>query len=167
MPWIAGRAGQTAIFSAPEVGEQCLLISPDGETANAVIILGLYSNSKPQPADDKDMHRIKFKDGAAIEYNQASGDLKADVKGNVNIIAAKAVNINATMTVNITAPSDVNIEGNVNVTGNVAVEGGISATEAMTAQGSIQAQGDVKAGNISLRTHTHQGDSGGTTGDAQ
>src|SRR5205085_2193946 len=36
VPWFAQRAGQTRHWSPPTVGEQCLLLSPGGDTAAAV-----------------------------------------------------------------------------------------------------------------------------------
>ena len=36
-----------------------------------------------------------------------------------------------------------------------------------TLEGSLNATGDVTASNISLNSHTHPGDSGGTTGGPQ
>ncbi|MEM6602506.1 MAG: phage baseplate assembly protein V [Pseudomonadota bacterium] len=143
LPWISGRAGQTATYSAPEVGEQCVLFSPDGETANGIILYGLFSDLLPAPAESSAIHRIIFKDGASISYNHETGDLDIDVKGNVHVAAAASVHI--------TAPEDMSISGNVNIEGDVAVTGKVTST------------GDMIAGGLSLQQHIHTGDDGGDT----
>jgi phage baseplate assembly protein V len=56
-------------------------------------------------------------------------------------------------------------------TGHVTIGGGLSTTgvtgAAAVIEGSLEVTGDVTAGGISLQSHTHKGDSGGTTGVAQ
>lgn len=77
---------------------------------------------------------------------------------------------------NQTITGDLTVDGNVTVTGNLTVAGNVAAGSfsgpaggAMTAQGDIQTAGtvaagtDVTGGGVSLKSHTHTGDSGGTT----
>jgi phage baseplate assembly protein V len=49
-------------------------------------------------------------------------------------------------------------KGDLTITGNLTVSGNI------TVSGDVSAGGDVTAGGISLKSHVHPGDSGGTTG---
>ena len=49
-------------------------------------------------------------------------------------------------------------------TGDMTINGNLAVTGNITAAGSVSAGEDVTAGGISLKNHTHQGDSGGSTG---
>ncbi len=69
----------------------------------------------------------------------------------VTIHAPKGVKIETTETVEVTAKKVDITAPEVNITGNVKVKGSITST------------GDMGAGGISLQSHTHRGDSGGTT----
>ena len=79
-----------------------------------------------------------------------------------------------TQTVDQTIIGNLHVDGNVTVTGNITCQGTIAAGNytgfaggAMTASVSIETTADVVASGISLSTHTHPGDSGGTTGGPQ
>ena len=73
----------------------------------------------------------------------------------VTIHAPKGVKIETAETVEVTAKKVDITAPEVNITGNVTVNGSIKST------------GDMSAGGISLQSHTHRGDSGGTTGKPQ
>ena len=53
IPWLASRAGLTRTWSPPAIGEQVMVISPEADTARAVIIGSLSSNAHPHPANDE------------------------------------------------------------------------------------------------------------------
>jgi len=79
-----------------------------------------------------------------------------------------------TQTGDQTIIGNLHVDGNVTVTGNITCQGTIAAGNytglaggAMTASVSIETTADVVASGISLNSHTHPGDSGGTTGGAQ
>jgi len=71
IPWLSGRAGKTRIASPPSVGEQVLVISPEGRTASAIIVGSLSSDAHPHPVDDGST-AIVFEDGATIGYDPTS-----------------------------------------------------------------------------------------------
>ena len=73
----------------------------------------------------------------------------------VIIHAPKGVKIETDETVEVTAKKVDITAPEVSITGDVTVNGSIKST------------GDMSAGGISLRSHTHRGDSGGTTGKPQ
>jgi len=79
-----------------------------------------------------------------------------------------------TQTGDQTVIGNLHVDGNVTVTGNITCQGTIAAGNytglaggAMTASVSIETTADVVASGISLNSHTHPGDSGGTTGGPQ
>jgi len=132
--WLAGRAGRTRKWSPPSVGEEVVLLSPDGQVGNAIAVTGLVNDEYPAPSDE-DIELMLFEDGARIAYDPLAHALTAILPGGATAL--------------IEADGGVTIRGDVTIEGNVTVQGGVEATE------------DVKAGAISLKTHKHGGVSAG------
>lgn len=75
---------------------------------------------------------------------------------------------NMTITGDFTLNGDMQINGNITCTGTIAAGNFTGlAGGAMTSSTNIETTSDVVASGISLSTHTHPGDSGGTTGTPQ
>ena len=126
--WLAGRAGKTRRWSPPSVGEEVLLLAPDGQIGNAVALTGLSNDGNPPPSGE-DVELIRFDDGAIISYDAAAHALTA-------ILPAGG-------TVAIEAAGGVSIKGAVAIEGDVSITGGRTATT------------DVSAAGISLKSHRH------------
>lgn len=111
LPWVAQRAGAVRTWSAPSIGEQCLLLAPEGDLACGLVIVGLYSDACPPPSSSADLTMAEFPDGAVISYDHATHILSANLPagGTVNITADAGVTINGPLIVNgpITASEDV------------------------------------------------------------
>lgn len=107
LPWLALRAGDSSDWDPPTVGEQCILLSPSGEPAHGVALVGLYSQQRPAPSNSANVRRRTSPDGAVIEYDHATHTLSATLPA-----GGKA---------NLTAPGGVTILGNVDITGTVTV----------------------------------------------
>jgi len=138
VPWFAQRAGTTLHWSPPTVGEQCLLISPGGDTAGAVALVGLYSSAAPAPSSSASMHTTHYADGAVLTYDHASHSLSAVLPsvGSFAITAtAGTINVDQ-LTVNADATT---------WNGPIQLNGHMDAT------------GDVTAAGISLMGHKHPG----------
>lgn len=131
LPWITQRAGGVRSWSPPTVGEQCVILSPEGDMESAFVVLGLYSDACPPPSTNPDVVHLEFADGAVIAYDQAAHALTVTLPagGTATIDAPGSATINA----------DVTINGNVNVTGTVT------------------ASDDVVGGGKSLKSHKHSG----------
>lgn len=130
LPWFAPRAGSVKLWSPPSVGEQCAVLCPEGDLANGLVLLGLWSDANPAPSNDPDVVHLEFPDGAVIAYNHASHALAVTLPGDGTVtIDAKTVTINA----------DVKITGNVDITGKATVSE------------------DVLAAGVSLKNHKHTG----------
>jgi len=109
LPWLAERAGSDRDWDPPSVGEQCMVISPSGEPATGVVLLGLYSAASPAPDNSPDRHRRTYRDGAVIEYDTENShyliDLPADGKYTLRCgpvvfeLSADGVNITGLVTV--------------------------------------------------------------------
>jgi len=107
IPWISLRAGTTRTWSAPSEGEQVILLSPEGDTANAVALLGLNSDAYPAPAHKADLHVVQHGDGGTLSYNETLHRYE------INLPPGSKVAVIAT--------------GGIETTGSVAAAGNVSA----------------------------------------
>lgn len=126
--WLAPRAGKTRIWSPPSVGEQALLLAPDGQLAGAVALVGLWQDAFPPPADTL-AELIEFEDGARIGYDPVAHALTAILPDGATAL--------------VEARGGITLRGDVTIEGNVALNGAMTATE------------DVTADGISLKNHKH------------
>lgn len=143
IPWLAARAGSVSIWCPPSIGEQCLLLCPEGDEENGVALLGLYSDPNPAPAST-DLFLARFADGAELTYDPAAHELRATLPGGgkVEIVAPGGLSIDA--------------QGGVTIKGPVSIEGDVSI------QGTAKASTDVIGGGKSLRDHKHTAVAAGT-----
>lgn len=135
LPWLAPRAGTTRIWSPPSVGEQALLICPEGDILAAVVLPGLFSDAHPAPGAGRE-ERIVFSDGAELAYDPDAHALTA-------LLPAGG-------TVAIDAPGGITLRGPLRVEGDVDLQGKLTATE------------DVLAAGKSLKGHKHLGVTAGS-----
>ena len=153
------------------IGDYCLLILTER------CFDRWYSGSDFQDPAEFRMH--DYSDGIAIVgINPQAGALTIpsviQQTGDANADGDHTHQGDRTQTGNQTIIGDLHVDGNVTVTGNITCLGTIAAGNytglaggAMTASVSIETTADVVASGISLSTHTHPGDSGGTTGGPQ
>ena len=128
--WLQIRAGATRIWSPPSVGEQVLLLAPEGDLAAAIALLGLSSAANP-PAGDSLRELLLYEDGSVLAYDPETHLLEAHLCAGGQL--------------RIVADGGVQILGDVSITGNVQVTGQVEATT------------DVKGGGISLKSHKQGG----------
>lgn len=149
IPWIALRAGATVTWSSPSTGEQVVLLSPEGDTANAIALCGLYSDQVPAPASSGAVTLIRLGDGAVLRYDADTHALDAQLPqgGTFVVTADGGTTINGPLTVN----------GETTLNGNTAVAGDASVT------GTVTATVDVFGAGKSLKGHGHTGVQGGTS----
>jgi len=91
VPWMNGRAGTTRDWNPPTVGEQCVLFSPGGDTANGFAMPGLFQNAHPAPSNDPALIGRWYPDGTRVEYDHDNhrllihcvGDIYLEVEGNL------------------------------------------------------------------------------------
>jgi phage baseplate assembly protein V len=138
LPWVAFRAGGVRLWSPPTVGEQCLLLSPEGDLKNGIVLTGLYCDAFPAPSVSPDLVHLEFADGAIIAYDQVAHALSVTLPGGG--------------TAQIDAPGGTVWNGPVTFNDDVTVNATVTATT------------DVIGGGKSLKGHKH---SGVQTGSAQ
>ncbi|HWL46295.1 MAG TPA: phage baseplate assembly protein V, partial [Sphingomonadaceae bacterium] len=111
--WIEPRAGATRSWAPPSVGEQVLLICPEGEIAAGVALRGVSCATYP-PAGDSARELIVYDDGAVLAYDPEGHALEA-------LLPAGG-------TVRLVAPGGIAIEGNVAITGDLTISGDATAS---------------------------------------
>lgn len=102
LPYFVPFAGGVSVHRSPSVGENCIVLSPSGETANGVVLCGLMSSQFASPSNSADDTAVKFPDGATIVYNHVSGSL--------NVFGVKQIEIDCPKT---------QINGDVSVSGKI------------------------------------------------
>ncbi|NLR72862.1 phage baseplate assembly protein V [Novosphingobium sp. ERN07] len=110
--WLALRAGKTRTWSPPSVGEECLLLCPDGQIGNGVALLGLNNDTNPAPGSTL-AELVEYEDGAQIAYDPETHALTA-------ILPAGATAL-------VEAPGGLTIRGPVAIEGDVTVSGDVTA----------------------------------------
>ena len=110
--WATGGSGGTRIWTRPKVGEQVMVLSPEGDIAGAIALRGLDCDAFP-PIGDPDRELVQFEDGAVLAYNPDTHMLEA-------VLPAGA-------TVAITAPGGVTLQADVRISGDLTVDGDVKA----------------------------------------
>lgn len=111
LPWLTQRAGQDVTWWAPDIGEQVVVLCIDGEPANGFVLPGaLYSNQHPANANNGDVARFIFGDGAVIEYDRKNHSYLIDTPGEVAVRAGGNAEVEAGGDVNVTAEGDANVD---------------------------------------------------------
>jgi phage baseplate assembly protein V len=132
--------------SGPPAGTQLIVLPLGGSTTHSVII-----------ATENGAYRVDVQSGEACIYSQW-GD-KVHLKQERIEVETKTLHFKASEQVIFETPA-LSMQG---------VGGGAAAatfTGTLHTTGAITSDGDHVAGGVSLEHHTHPGDSGGTTGEA-
>lgn len=179
LPWQSPRAGTTAEWDPPTVGEQVLVLSPGGDPAAGIVVSGLFSTARPAPASSAALHRRAYPDGTLIDYDHEAGVLSVDCVGDVIVKGARNLTVDFGGDVLVRAPAvtvdapQSTFKGAVTVEGLLSYLAGLSGSNAAggaagTIQGTLEVTGgDVTADGISLTGHVHPENNDTTTGAPQ
>ena len=97
--------GDTTLWIPPTVGQQVLVLAPEGDIEQAMVLNGLPSSAFA-PLFLGLVNTIRFKDGAQVSYDPEAERLEVNTPGSVSI----------------TAPGGVTIVGDANLSGHVAAD---------------------------------------------
>lgn len=112
--WLAGRCGKTRVWSPPSIGEQVILLCPDGQLAAAVALTGIDQDAFPLPASGL-AELVEYEDGARVGYDPQTHALTALLpNGGTALIEAPG---------GMTIRGPLNVEGLVTVTEDVLAAG--------------------------------------------
>lgn len=123
LPWFTRRAGEDRDWWAPEPGEQVMILSPDGDPAQGIVLPAIYRDAYQTPAMKKTKRRIEFADGGYAEYDRSAGALNVLTKGPVNLTAKGSVNLISDSKVTVTGKATVEIFGTAGGTVKGIVQG--------------------------------------------
>jgi len=135
LPVLQKKTKDDKEYWLPDIGEHVAVLF-ENET-DGVVLGAIYSDVDTPPVQNKDLYHVRYSDGAEIEYDRKNHTLKVNIpQGEVYIIVQ-------------------NGNGNVYINGNLVVSGQIY--DLNKAKGSLDDFRNV------YNSHTHTGDSGGTT----
>lgn len=164
LPYFVPFAGGVSVHRVPSVGENCLVLSPSGEVANGLVLCGLASNQHPQPSTSPDETVIRFPDNAQFSYNHQSGSLKISGTKTIWVEASESITFD---TPKATFIGEVIVQNLLTFLAGMAGSNSKGGAAANITGDVNHTQGNLTSNGITLHTHTHQGDSGGTTGSPQ
>ncbi|WP_265693739.1 phage baseplate assembly protein V [Providencia rustigianii] len=139
--WITLRAGSTRTMNAPSIGEQVIVLAIGGELTTAFVLTGIFSNECSEPTDSLTADHRTYSDGAVIEYEPATGALKATGITTAHIEASEQVSattqvviVNADQQIKLNTPTVIcsdnltcatlNVTKGGEMTGNITHKGG-------------------------------------------
>ena len=178
LPWFAQAAGgstQTRHWRTPALGEPCLLLAPGGDLAQAVALPGIYSSDMPQGAADEDVERHDFSSTDYWEHRRNAGTLVVKIAQDITLtVGDSQLQITpggttlTTPELTVDSPQST-FTGSVNIGGALSVMGGSGGGGTSRIQGNFHVEGGSLTHNSKNigSSHTHPGDSGGTTGGPQ
>lgn len=124
LPWMERRAGATATWDPPTIGEQCVILSPSGEPGGGMVFYGTPSDLIDTPSHDEAKHVVKFPDGAVFSYDHASSELSVTGVTVVRIEASGEIRL---LTPTLILAGNLAVDGDVNATGRIIDAGGNTA----------------------------------------
>lgn len=81
LPWFERRAGHLRTWCPPSIGEQCLVLSPGGDLASGMVLVGLNSEEHPTPSNTPSLHRTQYPDGTIVDYDHTAHSLDIVLAG--------------------------------------------------------------------------------------
>lgn len=123
LPWITTRSGEDRTWWPPNIGEQVLVVSLGGDTAQGVIVGSLFQEMAPAPTTDMALTHVAFGDGTVLTYDKTAHHLRG-------VLAEGG-------TAYLEAPGGTTFKGPVHV------DGPLTTTETIEAAGNITSGGDV------------------------
>src|SRR3546814_18594737 len=98
--------GETGIWSSPSVGEQGVILSPEGDIARAIFFPGITRDIFP-PVGNSAEDVIQLKDGARIAYDPEGHELTSHLPaGSTSAINADKLNITGTVSLHVNLAID-------------------------------------------------------------
>lgn len=157
--WFARRAGDVREWCPPSVGEQCLLLSPGGDLANGMALVGAFSDAHPAHDDRGHIDSTLYPDGSLREYDDEAhrhllrcvGDIVRSASGSICSHAEKDITSEAGGRQALKAGSSILIEAGTSITLRVGSTSLTINDSGMTGTPNLVVDG------VSLPKHTHDG----------
>ena len=98
LPWATWAAGHLRVWSPPAVGEQCLVLAPSGDMAQAVALPAVFQQQRPgfaAPSDNPQHTLLAWDDGGYIRYERDTHRLYLHAPEQIHVTAGGLVKIQA------------------------------------------------------------------------
>lgn len=160
------RAGSKRTRSTYTKGEQVVVVSPDGDISQGVIVCSINSEQYPEPTEDHELDITTYDDGTVISYHEGTQTLEVLVAGaGIINIKCQTANVVAEKQITFDTPKAI-FTGVVQVMkqiigqGGMAVSGGAGGAVATFSGSVVVSGGDVKVDGVGVKSHVHkeQGD---------
>lgn len=79
IPWTTGRAAQDRTWHPVEVGEQVVMIAPNGDMKQGVVVGAVNSTANPGPSDRPTLSRTVYEDGTFVQHDRETSEYTIDV----------------------------------------------------------------------------------------
>lgn len=153
IPWAVARAGDTRTWLPPSVGEQVIIISPDGELRNAFIIGSLYCDAHDAPATGTG-HHVTYLDGAEFIYSPKDSSLHVSGIKTLTLDASSTVKVNCAAAI-LTANKKITLDAPEVVCTKKLTTASFSATEGGEMHGDFT--GTATFNGVKPDNHGHGG----------
>lgn len=163
LPYFVPAAGNVSVHRPPSVGENCIILSPSGETANGLVLCGMASTSFPSPAQSADETVVKFPDGAIINYNHSSGQMTLKAVSKLTIDAPDTL-ITGNVVIKKMTTSQGLLTYTSGMSGSGGGGGGTTIKGDINHEGTLTNNGKITSNGVVLDTHIHTGGRSGDTG---
>ena len=174
LPWLALAAGgsnQVRHWRAPAINEECVLLAPGGDLAQALVLPGLVCEDMPQNADGRNVERHDFSASDYWEHSIDGGTLVFDIASSIQLkVGETLLTLTTGGTTLKTAHFSVespqaNFSGNISVDGGISVGGGGSGGTSTISGNFNIVGGQLTHNGVNVgSTHTHPGVHGQTGG---
>lgn len=159
LPWIELRAGSTATWNPPTVGEQCVILSPDGDTSAGLVLVGLYQDGRKSPSSNPNEWVVAFPDGAVVRYDHSQSHLDATGIATGSIKASRSFVLEC---------PDITLDGKVTVTDLLTYQAGLSGRDGKGNSTAITGDfahkdGSLSSNGVVLDRHQHDGVQSGSS----
>lgn len=158
--WLELRAGDTRTWSPLTVGEQVVVLAPEGDLSAGIVLAGLPSDERPAPSSNPDAIVTTHKDGTRHEHDAAAGHLATTGLKTRLLQASDSITLKAPL---ITLDADQVVS-----TGKHTVEGLLTYLAGMSGQGGKggstrisgefrHSGGELSSNGVVLHIHVHGG----------
>lgn len=155
--WLTVRAGKTRTMNAPSIGEQVLILAIGGELTTAFVLPAIFSNEHAEPSESLTADHRTYSDGAVIEYEPATGALKATGIKTANIEASERITATTSVVV-VNASQQINLKTPKVICSDNLTCSTLNVTQGGEMMGNFNHQGGAITSNgITLHSHKHGG----------
>ena len=97
LPWATWAAGHLRVWSPPTIGEQCLVLAPSGDLAQALAVPAVFQQAGafPAPSNNPEHTILAWGDGGYIRYERDTHRMFMHAPDQIHITAGRLIKIRA------------------------------------------------------------------------